>query len=618
LPSSSVRFAGRALCVVGCCALLAGAGFAIGVYSNHPHTVAGPSTVLPSTAGMPPEAALAVTLQRLSDGLDKSMQASALVLVGDQEFRARAPLLTGKLADNQLVMPKDPNGGPGTSYMAVYNGRPEAAMAAYTWQQTKLREYLRKRHEQNAAAMAAVEALSATAGELAGSLKATKAVPGGLKAHHTASADNWPSTCLRMVQAGLAAKNLPESLRWARELDAALFAMADLHRWLDLLLGNNLASLDFQVRCEGAFTWVDSLPGPKVPYHDDNFPGSSMAFARACNYFEVERQAVRLFGEASTLSELAANGDTSVPAATWVPPHLREAFLLLRSRLEPAMRTIWDKAAHTPFERSYLANMLFRASRAGVLDQMSIVLHRFEHAHPKPDVTDMMDAIFYRAGAWCSGLEWGDRFDPRLMEMAGKLNGDDSKVLGGAHDVTNDFLGDWGNYQGGIWTLHDALDKRKLDCVRGSDMIGGLFRDAGHSGYMGVRLTCGIATHTLSAVETDEPGGRIVMSDSLVPGQNTVAWPAAVFKGLTWPKGYPGPRGPVFAAILCARGLDSYVLAEGYVVRGPHAGELFRAALPHLPGRERSLVQKVFAGPYPAMPTPTTASAYLDGTRSAE
>jgi hypothetical protein len=204
------------------------------------------------------------------------------------------------------------------------------------------------------------------------------------------------------------------------------------------------------------------------------------------------------------------------------------------------------------------------------------------------------------------------------MEMAGKLDGDDTKILGRAHDLTNEFLGEWDNYQGGIWTLHDALDKRKLDCVRGSDMIGGLFRDAGRSGYLTVRLTCGIATHTLSAVETDEPGGRVVLADSLAHGENLVAWPAAMFKGLTWPKGYPGPRGPVFAAILCARGLDSYLLAEGYVVRGQHAGELVRVALPHLPGREKPSVQKVFAGPYPAMPSPTTASAYMNNDRSAE
>jgi hypothetical protein len=567
---------------------------------------------------MPPEAALAVTLQRLADGLDKAMQASAAVLVGDQNFRIRAPLLTGKLTDNQVLMPRDANGGPGTGYMAAYNVRSESAMAAYGWQQTKFREYVRKHHEQNTAAMAAATALSATAGELAGSLQAAKAVPAGLSISRTASADNWPSTCLRMVQAGLAAKNLPQSLRWARELDAALFALADLHRWLDLLLENNLASLDFQVRCQGTFAWVDSLPAPKIPYRDDNFPGSSMSFARACNYFEVERQAVRLFGEAATLSELAANSDTSVPAATWVPPHLRESFLLVRSRLAPATQAIWDKAAHTPFERSYLANMLFRASRAGVLDQVSVVLRRFEHSHPQPNVTDMMDAIFYRAGAWCSGLEWGDRFDPRLMDMAGKLDGDDAKILGSAHELTNEFLGEWDNYQGGIWTLHDALDKRKLDCVRGSDMIGGLFRDAGRCGYLSVRLTCGIATHTLSAVETDEHDGRVVMADSLEPGENLVAWPAAIFKGQTWPKGYPGPRGPVFAAILCARGLDSYVLAEGYVVRGPHAGELVRVALPHLPGREKASVQKVFAGPYPAMPSPDTAAAYISGDRSAE
>jgi hypothetical protein len=47
------------------------------------------------------------------------------------------------------------------------------------------------------------------------------------------------------------------------------------------------------------------------------------------------------------------------------------------------------------------------------------------------------------------------------------------------------------------------------------------------------------------------------------------------------------------------RGLDNYVWAEGYIVRGPNAGTLARAPVPYLPQREKKSVQTVFAGPYP-------------------
>ena len=41
------------------------------------------------------------------------------------------------------------------------------------------------------------------------------------------------------------------------------------------------------------------------------------------------------------------------------------------------------------------------------------------------------------------------------------------------------------------------------------------------------------------------------------------------------------------------------MFAEGYVARGPNAGTLVRAALPHLPGRDKAAVSKVHPGPYP-------------------
>ena len=169
--------------------------------------------------------------------------------------------------------------------------------------------------------------------------------------------------------------------------------------------------------------------------------------------------------------------------------------------------------------------------------------------------------------------------------------------------MTSRFLGGWENYEGNVWTLHEALDRRKLDCVRGTDMIGSLYRNSGHAGYYCLRLSAGTAGHTVGAAET-EPGGRgpLALADPLSVLGTQSKWPDAIFHGYPWPSDYPGTRGPILTAELHARGLDNYVFAEGYIVRGPNAGTLLRAALPYLPGRREASERKVYAGPYPKMP----------------
>jgi len=51
---------------------------------------------------------------------------------------------------------------------------------------------------------------------------------------------------------------------------------------------------------------------------------------------------------------------------------------------------------------------------------------------------------------------------------------------------------------------------------------------------------------------------------------------------------------------LYVRGLDNYVWAEGYIIRGPNAGTLVTACVPYLPNRTSNLVQKVLQGLIPS------------------
>ena len=497
-------------------------------------------------------------------------------------------------------VPANPTGGPGARLLAQLNTRPQSVSDLYRWQQTTVRDYVTRLRPQNRAVRDRIERLAATAGKLAADLHARTDWPAGLLPAADVPGGHWLADCHRRLSQAVSRRDLPAARRWADELSAALWGLADLHRWLDLLLENHLASLDFQVRCEGAIRWADPLVGSRAAYQIDDYPGASMIVARITNYLEVERQAARIFRPPAGRIAAALARAPESRAAMWMPPELRESFEVIRSRLAPATRRVWDEAASTPFEHSYLANMLFRASNGRVLDQLSVAMRRFERSGRPATVSSLMDVLFYRGGAWTSSLHADDRFDGRLMRTAGRLSGSDAEVLRSVQRRTHDMLEGWRNYRGSIWTIREALDQRVFDCVRGTDILGSLYRNAGRSGCYVVRLTCGIAGHTLLGARIQHDGHReIVLADPLkAPGAEAV-WPEACFGGITWPEGYPGPRGPAFAAKLAARGLDNYLFVEGYIVRGPHAGELVKAAIPYLPAHETAGISKVFAGPYP-------------------
>ncbi len=518
--------------------------------------------------------------------------------------------ITRQLVDNRVVLQGSPTGGAGLRIVALYDGAPDAPLALYDWSQERLRPFLKGEREANAAVLARAERLATAARALASQVRQGPCRLTSDTVSEAVTSPAWPAECLRRLRTAMAAEDSSAARTWADELAAATFALADLHRWLDVLLGSHLTSLDFQARCRTAFEWADPVIKASSAIGESCLPAAGQMVAWGENYLEVEHQAEGLFAPAAgTVSTVDSQNLSDAPAARWMPPQLREAFLSLRARLSPANRALWDRAAASPFERSYLANMLFRANSCGALEQMGLVLQRFEQSHTTATAAELMDVLFYRAGLHSSGFPWSDRYDRRVMGAAGEVAGPRELAALRAHRLVNTLLKGWENYVGGLMNLAQALDAGKLDCVRGTDLIGALYRDAGLGEYFVVRLNCGTVGHSVGAVPIERDGRRrLLILDCLNSSPPSELWPYAYFQGLAWPTGYPGDQGMLFSAELYARGLDGCLFAEGYVVRGEYAGQRVRAALPYLPGAEQAQSDKIFNGPYPPGPVPTPSS----------
>jgi len=571
----------------------------------------GDGVLTPQAAGSPAEAGstagprAAKVLHELAAGLPSALSASRTALLGSGD-PGEAGQITVSRSGHVLTLPYHPQGGPGARMVYLHGTAPRNLPALCRWRQRELRALLGQWRETNRSAAQSVEALHHAARRLADLLRNPPAAPLVDVPALMPTATNRPAQCLQRVCQAVADGDRPAAAAWATELSAALFALADLHRWTDLLYDNHLASLDFATRCPEVLAYADGKLGEGLLRLNEWLPSYSLLMPRIHNYLAVERQARGL---------LAADGDGPAgrkpcadPAAVYMPPTLREAFLQLRAPLQPATRRLWDRAARTPYERSYLANTLYRLGQGSKRDRLHIVLERFERSNPAPALPGLMDVLCYRSSV-TECVEPGDRYDERLMSTSARLPGTDRAVFQRAHLLTRKVLNGWSGYQGGVWTLREGLDRGRLDCVRGSDLIGALYRNAGRSGFHLVRITCGSAAHTVCGIRAPGGAGPVVLLDALTDDPAGRTWPAAFFEGFAWPEGVPCETGPAFAVELYARGLDNYVFAEGYVVRGRHAGELLRARLPYLPGRGTSGTEKVFPGPFPPVPSETKTTA---------
>ena len=546
-------------------------------------------------------------LRQIAAELPETIEQSRLVLLGQRQttgpscVRPLAPSDLGTSIPRPIV---DPKGGPGTRFLSFARAaRIRSAREQFAWQQKGLRRALRHLQDLNRVAAPRVTALSAKARQLVVALGSCKVCPAG--GTIGAVGDGRYGSHLRGMDQAARAGDLAASRREAAELAGALFALEDLHRWVEFLLVNAEQALDFQARCRVMFAWVDAAdtPGNRAYAslnHESCFPGSSMIVPMADNLLEVERQAEGLFRRPA---RVPASRSATVGAEVWMPCELRETFRALRGCLPARDRAAWDRAAAQPFERSYLVSMLHRIRQAKTVNAVGQVLRRYGATPRRPGVSDLMDVLFYRGGEVAGGIVWGDRFEPRLVQAAGGIAGTGEQVLRRAHTLTHTLLDGWANYENHIWTLGEALDRRRLDCIRGTDMIGSLYRNAGRGRFYCIRLLCGFTGHSVGGAEVPGKGKQMIrIADSLADRGPAGCWPSAYFQGFLWPTGYPQNTAPVFAAEMSARGLDNYIFAEGYVVRGPHAGTLLRAAVPYLPDRARATVARAYRGPYPGLP----------------
>jgi len=504
-------------------------------------------------------------------------------------------------------------GGVGTRVGAVYidsiSSR-TSPMADFTWHQKTIKPAFDAMLATNRPILSKAVRLASDAEQFARAMDGLTAWPDDLAALGVASHDHWLAYCASRLDGAIGQRDLAACQRWADELAAATFALADLHRWVDLLAQNQLSALAFQAKCRTLFEGCEKPYGDgyDATRHPSDFPAGRLTMNGLHNFLEVEHQAEWLFrvpGEylrfnAAGASEVKRDALSDAPAAVWMPPNLRRVFADVRSVLSPANQQVWDEAAHRPFHRSYLVNMLYRASRVGTVDALAVVLRRFCRATPQATPAALMDVIFYRGGDLGAGALWDDRFQTYLLAAADALGGSDEQVLLGAQHFTRAVFGGWDNY-GKTSTLREALIEKRFDCLRATDMVGSLYRNAGRAGYYSIRWCAGLVGHTVAAAEVPRSGGpAIVIVDGLDrPETAPELWPYAYLRGHAWPAGYTGTTAQLYAVELYARGLDDYVWAEGYIVRGPNAGTLARAPLPYLPNRERSETRHVRAGSEP-------------------
>ena len=473
------------------------------------------SAVQPSTRPLPGEA-MSRLLRDLAVDADLVMSASQPILLGKRspQDSQRSEITVHKVSDLKRLpsWPKDVNGGPGRKIGALYINSPRGTgpAADFRWHQTRFRPALEMIRDQNRPVLAWSGRFSDRAQRLLESLDAMSEWPEGLVATTVAGSPHWAGACVRTLNHAIAKKDLSLARRWAAETASVAFAVNDLHRWLDFLLDNQLASLAFQARCEEVFTRFDgAYQGKYSPlFHADRFPGGYLGLSFVSNYLEIERQAESLFQVRSEQVRILQTVASKDRGAMWMPPELREAFVQLKGKLSAPNQLIWARAARMPYERSYLANMLFRSVRTKTVSRVAEVLARLDKRTPNATVAEMMDVVFYRGGDAFAGFEWGDRFDGRLMAASNSLAGDNERAVADAGRMTYSMFAGWQNYSGFILTLRESLDRRKLDCIRATDMIGSLYRNAGRSGFYNVRWACGNGGHTVAGAETMRNGKR--------------------------------------------------------------------------------------------------------------
>jgi hypothetical protein len=545
-------------------------------------------------------------LKELATEVPEAMHTSRPVFLGSRNPIGPScvtPVRTGQVKDTVPVNPGDLNGGPGTTLATLYyfDRQPiKSPLQDFNWHQTRLKTYLENELTANAdSAQLAIE-LSEKAQKFSEQAQTWETIPPEIQATGFAETGDWPSYCLSQLDRAVSAKDLEGVKRWSQELASATFSLADLHRWLGFLCENHLTALEFQKQCETLFTSADSMSLPYDPQSTtSHFPAGVLSLHGIGNYYEVEHQAERLFSmPKDRLDELALNKHFT-PGSVWVTPGVRDTYLEYEGALSADNKRTWELAARKPYEHSFMINMLFRAGELGdMAEEERVALVKFDATHPHATEQELLGNLMYRGHSF-AGLEWSDRYQPQLVDAASHLNGSDEDVFLAACRWTYDFYKTHNDYAV-TFTLRDAIEKGKLDCVRATDMIGAIYRNAGRPGFTHVRWCAENAGHSVAAVAVHDPDGKVhfEIGDGLTPTKQLEKWPEAYFHGHVWPEGME-KNSPPYCAELYVRGLDNYVFAEGYIIRGPNAGTMMKSRIPYSTTHLEKSEGKVFEGPYP-------------------
>ncbi len=556
-------------------------------------------------AANPPVVVTKSAVRLLASAADECMKSSRPLLLGSRDPNGPSCVDVVRTGDIKQSVPNnhgDLNGGPGTTVATIYffdRQEFKTAMQDFTWHQGRFKTYLENTQVVNDLAAQRADQLAAKTKEFAEMTNGWTRVPTELTSIGYTNRDDWPSYCVAELDQAVANKDLTGLKRWAGELAAATFALSDLHRWLGFLVKNHLTALAFQRDSEAIFAEADASGAPYDPRSTISwFPAGVLSLNGVGNYLEVERQAERLFSMPVDRTIALASDKKPAANALYISPALRDIYLNLESPLSSENQKTWEQSAQTPYEHSYLENMLYRAKHADTADYLCTVLKKFDQVNPHATVGELMSVIMYRGHSF-AGLEWADRFQPELLHASEQIptNESDLDALLGACKWTNSFY-DPTNY-GVTFTLRDALEQKRLDCVRATDMIGAIFRNAGRTRFGNVRWCASTGGHSVAAyfeAAGNEIKPKIV--DGLMPPSAPESWPECYFHGHQWPPGLQN-NAPPYAVEMYARGIDSYIWMEGYQVRGPKAGWLTSAAIPYSTSRREFHSKRVFDGPYP-------------------
>jgi hypothetical protein len=591
----------KAILIAATACLLVGLGWVLHG-ELHSHAIPGVTTASSSAAQKHSS-----PLHELASLVETCVLSSRPILLGSRDPRGSSCVSivnSGQIVNQNVpALASDLDGGPGTSLMTFYcRDRLKCKTAAedFNWHQGRLKVCLENQAVSNRPAAESAHQLAERARQFYEAAAAWTAWPDELAPIGFSRNTEWLGYCMTEMDRAVDGKDLAALQRWAGELASAAFSLDDLHRWLGFLVENELAALEFQGRCQTLFALVDEQheqyePSVSISY----LPGGMLCSQGAGNYYEVERQAERLFSVPYDRMEALRHKEYLTPGSLWIMPRLRGTFLKIQDVLSPENRRTWDKAAQTPYEHAYLINMLFRAEFTGRTEDLCAALKRFDTVHPRATVGELMSAMMYRGHSF-AGLEWDDRYQPQLLRAASRIGAADSdeQALLAAHRWTNDFYHGPENYGWNV-TLRDALREKKLDCIRATDMIGAIFRGAGRTRFGHVRWCSEKTGHSVAAYLGTENGkNKTLLADGLVAGDRLDVWPDCYFHAHAWPPGLEKNPSP-YAVELYVRGLDSYIWAEGYIARGPNAGWLTTAAIPYSTRPQEKATRKVFAGPYP-------------------